>query len=180
MDRKICCFSGHRPQKLSFGYDEGHPDCVRLKTALKNEILLKIQRGCTGFLTGMAMGTDIWCAEIVLELKKQYRRSNITLTAVIPFQNQASSYPAEYMKRYARLLQCADSTVLIGEKYAPGCMQKRNRYMVDNAGCLIAVWGGAAGGTRDTLRYARKKGLEIVLIHPDGAEREEIPAQMHF
>lgn len=180
MDPKVCCFTGHRPQKLSFGYDEDHPDCLRLKNVLKNEIFLKMQSGCTGFMTGMAMGADIWCGEIVLELKKQFPRENISLTAVIPYQNQAASYPAGYMKRYARLLQNADATVLIGEKYAPGCMQKRNRYMVDHAVSLIAVWGGAAGGTRDTLRYARKKGLEIVLVHPGTAKREQIPAQMHF
>ena len=180
MDLKVCCFTGHRPQKLSFGYQEDHPDCLRLKKVLRNEILNKIQSGCTGFMTGMAMGTDIWCAEIVLEFKKQFSRENIILTAVIPYQNQAASFPVGYMKRYARLLQHVDATVLIGEKYVPGCMQKRNRFMVDNAACLIAVWGGAAGGTRDTLGYARKKGLEIVLIHPDTAKKEQIPAQIHF
>lgn len=180
MGPKICCFTGHRPQKLSFGFDEGHPDCLRLKNVLKNEILSKIQSGCTGFLTGMAMGADIWCAEIVLDLKKQYPRDAIALTAVVPYRNQASCFPAGYMKRYARLLQEADDTVMIGEKYTPGCMQKRNRYMVDHACSLIAVWGGAKGGTLDTLRYARKKGLEIVLVRPDGSQREQVTAQMRF
>lgn len=180
MDPKICCFTGHRPQKLPFGYDEDHPDCLRLKEVLRDEILLKIQNGCTGFMTGMAMGADIWCAEIVLEFRKQFPRKNITLTAVIPYKNQAASYPADYLKRHALLLQNADAAVLIGENYAPGCMQKRNRYMVDNAGCLIAVWGGAPGGTGETLRYARKKGLDIVLIHPGSAQREQMPSQLHF
>ncbi len=41
----------------------------------------------------------------------------------------------------------------------PGCMQRRNRYMVDRSSLLIAVYDGIPqGGTLNTLSYAMGKG----------------------
>ena len=45
-------------------------------------------------------------------------------------------------------------------------------YMVDHAGCLLAVYDNdrsIRSGTGMTVNYARKKGLPITLIHPDKA-----------
>src|ERR1035437_8809323 len=103
MEQKFCCFTGHRPQKLPWGYDEEDPKCVRLKKQLRDEISLKVQNGCTGFITGMAMGADIWCAEMVLELRRRSPEVPITLTAVIPYPNQFRSFPAAYIRRYAEI-----------------------------------------------------------------------------
>jgi uncharacterized phage-like protein YoqJ len=45
-------------------------------------------------------------------------------------------------------------------------MQRRNRYMVDHASLLIAVFDGQSGGTQNTIQYAMERGLEIVDIPP--------------
>ena len=59
-----CCFTGHRPEKLSLSENEVKP---LLEKAIDNAIA----DGYVTFITGMAKGTDIWAAEIVLEKKKQ-------------------------------------------------------------------------------------------------------------
>lgn len=64
-----CCFTGHRPEKLSLSENEVKP---LLEKAIDNAIA----DGYVTFITGMAKGTDIWAAEIVLEKKRQ----NDTLT----------------------------------------------------------------------------------------------------
>ena len=46
----------------------------------------------------------------------------------------------------------------------------RNRYMVDHADTLIAVYGGGAGGTKNTLEYAQRRGLQIAMISPETGE----------
>lgn len=71
---KTCCFTGHRPQRLPFNFDEQHPVCVRLKELLRQELVRLItEEKVTGFITGMALGIDQICAELVLELKEIYR-----------------------------------------------------------------------------------------------------------
>ncbi|MFR6448175.1 MAG: hypothetical protein ACLUO6_12150 [Ruminococcus sp.] len=64
-----CCFTGHRPEKLSLSENE-------VKHLLEKAIDNAIADGYVTFITGMAKGTDIWAAEIVLE-----KKSGMTLCA---------------------------------------------------------------------------------------------------
>ena len=50
--------------------------------------------------------------------------------------------------------------------YFDGCMQKKNKYMIDNSSVLIALFNGKAGGTKITIDYAKQQGLEILVIEP--------------
>lgn len=59
-----CCFTGHRPEKLSISE-------VEVKAELKKEIRLAIADGINVFITGMTPGVDIWAAEIILELREK-------------------------------------------------------------------------------------------------------------
>lgn len=45
-------------------------------------------------------------------------------------------------------------------------MQRRNRYMVEHSGRVIAVFDGQEGGTKRTVEYAMRQGLEVVLLMP--------------
>lgn len=72
---KICCFTGHRPQNLPFRFDEQDRRCRKLKRVLQKEILRQInEEGVQHFISGMAIGVDMYAAEIVLELKHKYPR----------------------------------------------------------------------------------------------------------
>ena len=41
-----------------------------------------------------------------------------------------------------------------------------NGWMVDNSDAVIAVWNGTAGGTANTVDYARKLGRSVLVIDP--------------
>ena len=46
-------------------------------------------------------------------------------------------------------------------------MLERNRFLVDHAAALLAVYNGERrGGTAATMRYAQKMGREIITIDP--------------
>ena len=53
---------------------------------------------------------------------------------------------------------------MVQDSYTRGCMQRRNRYMVDHASLLIAVSDGAEGGTRSTIEYAFRRGVSVMDI----------------
>ena len=57
---------------------------------------------------------------------------------------------------------------MVQHHYDRGCMQRRNRYMVDRSGLLIAVYDGQPGGTMQTIAYAMKRQLRTVIIELDG------------
>lgn len=159
------CFTGHRNQKLPWGFNEKDSRCIAMKTALHEEIEKTIQKGYRTFLCGMAIGFDIICAETVLEIKKSY--SAIKLIGTIPCRDQDCKWNEKDRKRYRKILKRLDGIRCIYEQYVGAeCMLERNRYMVKNSSLLIALYNGKVGGTRSTIEYAKKQGLEIVIIEP--------------
>ena len=51
--------------------------------------------------------------------------------------------------------------------YPPDGMFRRTGYMVAHSALVIAVYGGAGGGTRRTLEYAIRRGVSFVDIRPE-------------
>lgn len=158
-------FTGHRPKGLPFGYNERDSRCKKLKKALKKLILNKIQEeNTTAFLSGMALGTDMFAAEIVLGLKRKFR--DITLTAVLPCRTQAAKWNKEATARYELILAKCDKVIILQDEYTPSCMNMRNLYMVEHSDCVIAVWSGTEGGTANTIRFAIERHLPITVLDP--------------
>ena len=167
-----CCFSGHRPQKLPWGWNEADPACIRMLNRLEEAIRTEIQNSTHCFYTGMALGTDLWAADILLKLRKEHPEIKLQLIAVLPFKGQASRYPDEWKQRHDRILEQADEVVVLHEQSSRSCYMERNRYMVDRSNTLIAVYGGGAGGTKNTIEYAQRRGLQIVTISPETGEMQ--------
>jgi len=141
---KICAFTGHR--------DLGADFQVNL---LEKEIENLINLGVDTFLTGMAIGFDLICAETVLSLKEKYK--NIKLVACVPFYNQEKSYTEKDKERYAKILSLVDENILLSERYFRGCLHVRNKFMADKADVMVAYLKKDTGGTAWTVKYFQKK-----------------------
>jgi len=157
-----CCFTGHRPTKLPWGYRENDPRCLALKARLRAAVEAAYDRGMRHFICGMAQGCDFYFCEAVLQLRADH--AGVTLEAAIPCPDQCSRWPDWQKERYRRLVSLCDVKTVICPAYSPVCMQERNAYMVDHAGMLLAVSDGLPGGSASTVAYARAQGLEIVCL----------------
>ncbi len=165
MERKSCAFTGHRPKKFPWRCDEKDAGCVALKKELTAQIAKLVEAGFTDFLSGMAEGTDTWAALAVLALKKE--NPALKLHCILPCEGQADAWSEQAREVYCSILEQANSVVYVSREYNKNCMLKRNRYLVEHAGCLLAVYNGERrGGTARTERYAQKLGREIHLIDP--------------
>ena len=154
-----CCFTGHRPGKLPWGYREEDPRCVSLKRRIADAVESAYQEGFRHFLCGMAQGCDLYFCESVLRLREVH--PEVTLEAAIPCPTQADGWPRDQRERYARLVAACDYETVVSARYTPGCMHRRDRYMVDHASLLIAAFDGTPGGTRYTMQYAMSCGVSI-------------------
>lgn len=165
MKVKKCAFTGHRPQSLPFGFNETDERCIALKQTLRAEIIKLIEdEGVTHFISGMAIGVDMYAAEIVIGLKSSY--DSIILESAIPCETQAAKWTEEQRNRYFEIAEKCDKETLIQQHYTADCMHKRNRYMVDQADVIIAVWDGRPSGTGKTVQYAQRQGKPIRVINP--------------
>lgn len=166
MSKHVCCFTGHRPNKLPWGYNESDSRCISMKEKLYREIEKSIQEGYIIFLCGMALGFDMLCAEIVLSLKK--KNKNIKLIGALPCKNQDNKWSTNQKKRYRAILSQLDGIRCIYDEYVgQKCMIERNEYMVNNSSKIIVLYNGKSGGTKSTLLYAKTKGLNITIIPID-------------
>ena len=157
-----CCFTGYREYKLPWGSDENDPRCRKLQQQIFDTVDAVYADGIRHFICGMARGVDTYCAEIVLALRPQY--PDLTLEAAIPCPSQCGGWTPEQQARWQALVERCDYETVVQDHYSAGCMQRRNRYMVDHAQRLIAVFDGQEGGTRRTVEYAMRRGLEIVYV----------------
>lgn len=162
---KCCAFTGHRPRKFPWKYNEADSRCVALKAVLAEQIAALADAGVTQFLSGMAEATDSWSAMAVLSLRE--KNPVIKLHCILPCRTQADKWAASSQERYHSILDQADSIVYVSREYHRNCMLDRNRFMVEHAAILLAVYNGEQrGGTAATMRYAQKMGREIIVIDP--------------
>ena len=163
MDKEItCCFTGHRPSKLPWGQNENDPRCVKVKQELASRLEGIYETGFRHFMCGMAIGCDMYFAEAVLNLRD--RHPDVSLEAVIPCGTQPDRWAKPLRMRYTSLLDRCDSVKVLQIMYSRDCMMRRNMYMVDNSSLLLGCFMGIPGGTMNTIVYAERCGLKVVLI----------------
>ena len=98
MDKlNICAFTGHRPHRFPFGYNETDPRCLALKANIENGIKELSGQGVRMFITGMALGVDMWAAESVYRLKDE--GYDIKLLCALPCANFDSRWTHDMQQR---------------------------------------------------------------------------------
>lgn len=130
------------------------------------EQIVKLEKkGVTDFFSGMAEGVDTWAAMAVLERRKE--NPNLRLHCILPCPGQEEKWSPSSQERYRWILAQADSLTYVSTNFCKDCYLKRNRYLVDAADILLAVYDGSKrSGTGATVRYAQKRGKKIIKIDP--------------
>lgn len=160
-------WTGHRPDKLG-GYNKTNPIYVDVRKRMKIKIEKSVERfGNVQWITGGALGVDQMAAELLHEMGLPY-------IVAAPCHRLSEPWPSHARERYNEICRNADpelANLLCGDKVTrggviyvhdgpytgPDLMQNRNKWMVDNADYLIAVWDGTSGGTANCVRYALHK-----------------------
>lgn len=151
-----CCFTGHRPEKLRASEAE-------VVAELRSAIQKAIDDGFKTFISGMSRGVDIWAAEVVLAFRRTNR--DIHLICALPHPNFEARWHDEWKARYRAVLLQSDLTRIICPEFKMTAYMERNKWMVNRASLVIAVFNGANGGTQRTIQYAKAQGVSIWNVH---------------
>ena len=154
--KQTCFFTGHRivPEK---NRKEITQHVVNLCTKLITEENVNV------FIAGGALGFDTLAATEIIKLKKLY--PHIQLYLYIPCINQSAKWKDRDVEIYNKIKELADEVKYIStQEYTSGCMQQRNRAMVNDAFYGIAYCNNTKSGTYSTICYARDKGRNISVI----------------
>lgn len=154
--------TGHRPSKLGNDYKLKSP----LIKWIRNEIEVIISANEPDeLISGMAQGIDTLFAKIAMFM-------DIPLIAAIPFLGQEDKWSDDDKILYKKILSWFRTKKVVVSRggYEPWKMQKRNEWIVDNCDLLIAVWDGSTGGTKNCVKYAKKKSRNMIVINPKTKE----------
>lgn len=153
---EACCFAGYRPEKFKLPQTRA---AAMLAPELETAVRHAIQDGYRLFVTGMSRGFDLWAAQTVLRLRKEFP---VKLLCAIPFDRQSQGWENDWQTLYQKILFEADFVHSLSHEYTPDCFFIRNRFMIEGCTRLICWYDGCPGGTRFTVQCARRRGLELV------------------
>jgi uncharacterized phage-like protein YoqJ len=153
----IIAGTGHRPPTLGLTYqtqDRKILESFAIDSLRKHAI--------TEIISGMANGWDQALTYVAIEL-------GISFTAAVPFHGQESQWPEAGQAHYNALLSKAKEVVVVCEGgYARWKFYARDKWMVDHADVIFALWSGIKkSGTTDTVLYAKKKNKQVINLWED-------------
>ncbi|MEV7012093.1 hypothetical protein [Streptosporangium sp. NPDC051022] len=150
----------------------GHRGLSNATTALIDDAIRSLLAEHAPAITGLsclADGADQVFARAVIDLGG-------SLEVVTPASRYREGLPAEAHQEYDLLLARAERvhTMDFVESTSESHMVA-SRFMLDHADELLAVWDGEPargyGGTADVVAEARRQGLLVRVVWPEGARR---------
>ncbi len=148
----VCCVIGHRdipPDRIAY-----------VEQKLGAQIDLALEEGYNRFVVGFALGVDMLFVHLLQE--KITNHPGILIEAVLPYAGAMKRRKSEERQ----LLSTCDSVSFHTERYTPGCVDGRNRFLIDQSHRIIAVYDGRLKGhTHSALRYAAATKKDIRLIN---------------
>lgn len=167
---KACCFTGHRNRDLPFSGNRNKQGMKCLVSSLQMFIEKAVEEGFDTFISGMAEGVDLICAEIVHDLITR-KGMNIRLVCAVPYKNQGKKELSNPVDQYiySMIIQDCHDIVYVSENKGRSCYQKRNRFMAENSRRIIGVIKDekTKSGTYQTVNMAKKAGLDLNIIYLD-------------
>lgn len=150
---KTVCFSGHRVF---------YNPKAEIEKSLEAAIRKCIENGSERFIAGGALGFDTLAAWTVIRLKREFPQIRLILALPCPPAEQTLKWTVEQKNEYQEILELADEVNILAKSYTSNCMLDRNRYMVDNSSKLINYLRSDRGGTKFTVNYGKKQGIELI------------------
>lgn len=151
------CFTGHRAMS--------NQEMKRASLLISKEVTELYNRGIYNYYAGGALGFDFVASVTVLNMKAML--PELTLNLALPCSDYMKKWTCSQIELFERVMARADSVFYVNEEYSRGCMQMRNRYMVDRSGICIAYMRESRGGTYNTVSYAKKKGVKVINLAGD-------------
>lgn len=202
---RAVCFTGHRETSIIPYHNNPLYRNITTRTVqlmLCRYIDMAIEQGYKDFISGLAIGTDLWAAKYVLA--KKHSDSSVRLIGVMPFIRHAERFSTFYRELLAEVEKGADqllttntdADIVYGKNRSianasPELYKVRNYFMVDHATSVISFFneGSFKSGTYQTLNYAVRQGRKIrrfgldevyALIDECGPDIENIRRKLTF
>ena len=120
------------------------------------------EHNVTNFIAGGACGFDTLASMQIISLRNRFE--DIRLHLYLPCFDQYKNWSKNDRDAWRSIAENADEIEYITEgSYVTGCMQKRNKAMVNDAAYGIVYLTRGRSGTQQTVTYASELGRHLTL-----------------
>jgi uncharacterized phage-like protein YoqJ len=166
--------TGYKSHELGI-FDENHLGIGYIKKVLQRRLIAFIEDGLEWVLISGQLGVEIWCGEVVIELKQQYPQ--LKLAVLTPFYNQEERWNDIKKEQYGILLQQADYVDSITKRNydSPNQLKLKNQFLIEKSDGLLVIYDDdKVGSPSYYITYAKAKSetsdYQIFYIYPDEIE----------
>ena len=105
-------------------------------------------------VSGLTSGWDLACARAALEL-------GLPLIGVLAYPGQGETWPIEARNELKAVVAGCAEVVTLSQARAPGIWIRRDRWVLDRAQRVLALWDGDDDETCWALAYAEVQGKAV-------------------
>lgn len=131
--------SGYRSYELQI-YRKNDPKLFFLKQLLTDKIKHKVEEGAEWFIISGQLGVELWCGEIVNDLKSEY--PEIKLAVMPPYAQMTNQWNELNQDLYSRVVAQADFIQPTSQKTyeSPSQLQNNQMFLIQNTdNCLLVM-----------------------------------------
>ena len=143
---KVLYITGYKASELGI-FKQDHVAVTYIKKAIGNRLLPLVEEGLEWVIISGQLGTELWAAEVVFDLRKEYNQ--LKLGILLPFLKQEESWNEANREYYQSILARADFVDAIFKKPYEGPQQLRikNQYMIQKSDAMLIVYDSEKVGS---------------------------------
>lgn len=135
---KTVYITGYKPYEIGV-FKNNQPEVRYIKLFLQDKIKAYIEDGLEWVIIQGNLGTELWAAEVVIRLKKNY---DIKLSIITPFLNHTEKWNDENKVYYQQISNKADyiNSVFQDEYKGSYMFKQANQFILDNTNGAILFY----------------------------------------
>ena len=143
---KVLYITGYKAFELGI-FKQDHEAVTFIKKAIRNRLLPLVEEGLEWVIISGQLGTELWAAEVVFDLQKEYEQ--LKLGILLPFLHQEESWNETNREYYQSIVERADFVEAIFKKPYEGPQQLRvkNQYMVLKSDAMLIIYDSEKEGS---------------------------------
>lgn len=153
-------------------FQDNDPKITVIKKVLKREISDYLNAGLEWVLVSGNLGTEIWSAEVVAELKNDY--PDLKLGIIYPFKEFGSNWNEKNQANLTKIEGLADYVNSVSHQpyQSPAQLKMHTKFLLEHSGASLLVYDKEYPGKtecflKDAELFSEKFPYEIRLITMD-------------
>lgn len=154
--------TGYKAAELGI-FSQKHPGISIIKKAIRKQLVALLDDGLEWVIVSGQWGVELWAAEAVLELKREY--PELQLALITPFLEQDENWSEDKRDIYRSVVGQADyvNSVTKSKYDGPWQFREKNTFLLRNSDGILLVYDEEQEGSP---RFIKDQAMKLAMKQP--------------